>query len=45
MKIALNSMDDDKAPGPDSFPRFLKVCWDVVGKEAMVALEAFQERD
>lgn len=40
VKLALNSMKDDKGPGPDGFPtKFLQVCWDVVGGKAMVALE------
>lgn len=44
--FALNSMEDDKAPRPDGFPtKFLKICWDVMGKEVMVAFEAFHSCD
>lgn len=46
VKAALNSLEDNKAPGLDGFPtRVLRVCWDVMGKEIMAALTAFHERD
>lgn len=46
VKLALNSMKDDKAPGPNGFLiKFLKVCWDVVDNEAMATLEAFHTKD
>lgn len=39
---ALNSMEDDKAPGPNGFPtKFFKVCWDMVGGEVIEVFEAF----
>lgn len=46
VKMTLNSMEDDKASEPDGFPiKFLKVCWEVIGREAFAALEAFQAHD
>lgn len=40
LKEALDSAEDDKAPGPDGFPlKLLKVCWDVVGKDVMAVFE------
>lgn len=46
MVYALNSMEDDKASGPDGFPlKILKICWDVVGKDVTVALQAFCSKD
>lgn len=46
VNFALNSMEEDKAPGPDGFlTMFLKVCWDVVGNEVMTAFDAFHSRD
>lgn len=39
-------MEDDKAPGPDGFStRYLKTCWDVVGKEILEVFEAFHKQD
>lgn len=46
VKAALSSLKDDKAPSPNGFPsKFLKVCWDVVGKEVMAVFEALHTRD
>lgn len=46
VKLALNSMEEDKAPGLDGFfIMFLKVCWDVVGKEAMTIFDSFHSND
>lgn len=43
---ALNLMEDEKASSPDGFPiKCLKVCWDVVGKEALDILVAFHDND
>lgn len=43
---AIDSMEDDKAPGPDGFPtKFLKSCWEVVGKDVMEVFAAFHFKD
>lgn len=44
--FALNSMEDDKALGYDGFPtKFLKVCWEVVGKDVMAVLVDFHAKN
>lgn len=44
--IAIDNMEEDKAPDPDGFPsKFLKTCWDVVGGEVMEVSDAFQSND
>lgn len=46
VKTALNSLEDDKAPGPDEFPiKFLKVCWDVLGKDVMATFATFHSHN
>lgn len=41
----LKSMEDDKASGPDGFlTKFLKVCWEVVGKDVVAILEEFHSK-
>lgn len=43
---AVNNLLEDKEPSPESFLiRFLKVCWDIVGRDAFAALEAFLSKD
>lgn len=43
---ALNSMEEDKALGPDGFPiKILKVCWEVVGEEVMAVFAKFYTKD
>lgn len=45
MLASLDSMEDDKAPGPDGFPaKFFKTYWDV-GKEVMEVFEAFYSKN
>jgi len=39
-------MEIVKALGSDGFPHlFLKVCWDVVGKDLLAAFQTFHDRD
>lgn len=46
LRHAVNSMEDNKALGPDGFPSlFLKVCWDVVEQEVMSVLKEFHNKD
>lgn len=45
VKSAMNSMEDDKALGPDGFLiKFLKVCWEVVGDDVMEVLSDFHSK-
>ena len=42
IKDALFDIEDDKALGPDGFTsKFLKVSWDIVGKEVCKAVKEF----
>lgn len=46
IKGTLNSVEDEKAPGPDRFPTLLfKWCWDVMGKDMLVVFQAFHAHD
>lgn len=39
-------MEDDKAPSPNGFPtKFLKVCWEVVGKDVIAVFTNFHSKD
>ncbi|XP_052201561.1 uncharacterized protein LOC127807600 [Diospyros lotus] len=42
VKIALFSMGDDKAPGPDGFTaKFFKKSWEIVGADVVKAVQSF----
>lgn len=42
--LALRSLCDDKASGPDGFPiKFFKVLWHMIGYVVMLALAEFHE--
>lgn len=44
--LALKSMEEDKAPGPDGFPtKFLLACWEVVGKDVLQVFSEFHSED
>lgn len=46
VKMALNSMEEDKAPGPNGCPtKFLLACWDMVGTDVMAIFSDFHSKD
>lgn len=46
VEMVLNSMEEDKAQGPDGFPtKFIQACWDVVGSNVMAVFSDFHSKN